>query len=653
VTVAVAAVIALIFGPVDSAWAAAGDILVVDETCCTTLNGGVIRVTPASGAQAIVSEAGNFQSPAGIALDAEGSLLVVDGTCCSGGNGAVIRVNPANGSQTIVSQGDKFRNPVAVAVDVNGDIYVADYACCSGGKGGVIRVNPTNGAQTIVSEGNNFARPSGIAIESTGNLLVVDLKCCNGAKGGVIRVNPANGSQSIVSQGGNFARPFGIAIEANGDILVSDSDCCQGTGGGVIRVNPTNGAQSIVSQGGNFSAVGGVAIAADSSIAVTDADCLVGDAGVIRVSQANGAQTLVSPTGAVTNRMVVPPGLAIEPHPPTVTTSAGAIGYTTPLSTIVIDPGLSLVDPNLPKLLTATVQISSGYVNGQDVLSFTPSGGITGGFNAATGTLTLTGGRTLSDFQNVLRSVTYRNISGAPGTVNRTVTFTLKDKGAVGSANRQIGLGAPTPTISATMGPFATTPAGATQIVDVSLSNASGNVASVNFATANGTATAGVHYVATSGTLTFQPGETTKSITIQILPQGLIDGVRTLLLVLSNPTNATVPNPTTTVSIRGTEQVFEKIEEKDERLTEQEKLQRTRTNTGSRDDETIEGDVLSVETEPSTPATIVIANRDGRVTLVLLCRDGCANARPGNYVKADGWKENEGLFWVDSLKIVK
>jgi hypothetical protein len=38
----------------------------------------------------------------------------------------------------------------------------------------------------------------------------------------------------------------------------------------------------------------------------------------------------------------------------------------------------------------------------------------------------------------------------------------------------------------------------------------------VNYGTANGTATGGEDYTAASGTLTFAPGETTKTITIKV-----------------------------------------------------------------------------------------------------------------------------------------
>ena len=83
--------------------------------------------------------------------------------------------------------------------------------------------------------------------------------------------------------------------------------------------------------------------------------------------------------------------------------------------------------------------------------------------------------------------------------------------------------------------------AGTTNAVfTVTLSAASTQTVTVNFATANGTATAGSDYVATSGTLTFNPGDTTKTITVVINGDTLNETNETFLVNLSNPVNATI-----------------------------------------------------------------------------------------------------------------
>ncbi len=62
---------------------------------------------------------------------------------------------------------------------------------------------------------------------------------------------------------------------------------------------------------------------------------------------------------------------------------------------------------------------------------------------------------------------------------------------------------------------------------------------SVNYATSDGTATAGSDYTATSGTLTFAPGELTKFISIPITDDNLFEnGNETFNLSLSSPTNS-------------------------------------------------------------------------------------------------------------------
>ena len=100
-------------------------------------------------------------------------------------------------------------------------------------------------------------------------------------------------------------------------------------------------------------------------------------------------------------------------------------------------PALTLTDVDGTTLLSAKMQITTGYHSGEDVLGFTDTAQIHGAFDASSGTLTLTaiaGQSPLdSDFQAALRSVTYTDSSDTPTTGARTVTFTVQDPN--GTAN--------------------------------------------------------------------------------------------------------------------------------------------------------------------------------------------------------------------------
>ena len=73
----------------------------------------------------------------------------------------------------------------------------------------------------------------------------------------------------------------------------------------------------------------------------------------------------------------------------------------------------------------------------------------------------------------------------------------------------------------------------------VRLSAASSQTVTVHFATADGSATtAGGDYQAVSGTLTFAPGETSKTVTVPVNGDRLVENTEGFLLVLSNAANA-------------------------------------------------------------------------------------------------------------------
>ena len=87
----------------------------------------------------------------------------------------------------------------------------------------------------------------------------------------------------------------------------------------------------------------------------------------------------------------------------------------------------------------------------------------------------------------------------------------------------------------------------------VTLSRASSATVKVAYATANGTATAGSDYTARSGKLTFDPGETARTVSVPVLDGAHDEGEETLTLTLSNATGAVIADGVATGTIENTD----------------------------------------------------------------------------------------------------
>ena len=99
--------------------------------------------------------------------------------------------------------------------------------------------------------------------------------------------------------------------------------------------------------------------------------------------------------------------------------------------------------------------------------------------------------------------------------------------------------------VSVTEGHSGTTAATLT----VALSPVSTKTVTVNYASANGTATAGSDYVATSGVLTFAPGISTRPISVSVNGDTSVEPTETFSITLSNATNAVLGTASGTGSI--------------------------------------------------------------------------------------------------------
>ena len=98
------------------------------------------------------------------------------------------------------------------------------------------------------------------------------------------------------------------------------------------------------------------------------------------------------------------------------------------------------------------------------------------------------------------------------------------------------------PTIAIT-GPATIDEAAGIATYTITLSNPSSTAISVDYATANGSATAGNDYTATTGSVSFGPGETSKTITVPITNDTLFEGNESYSITLTNPSsNASIDN---------------------------------------------------------------------------------------------------------------
>ena len=78
---------------------------------------------------------------------------------------------------------------------------------------------------------------------------------------------------------------------------------------------------------------------------------------------------------------------------------------------------------------------------------------------------------------------------------------------------------------------------------------------SFNYATSNGTATAGSDYTSTSGSLTISAGQTSATFSVPILADSTDENNETATLTLSNATNSTFSDDTATLTITDDDEV--------------------------------------------------------------------------------------------------
>ena len=220
---------------------------------------------------------------------------------------------------------------------------------------------------------------------------------------------------------------------ANGNAIgIGDVDA--GTSDVQVTLTPSNGTVSLGSSAGLSS----IAVSAGSTIitgSLASLNSALNGLTFTPTPSFTGAASLQLVTddlgnsgagGALSAASTVPITVSADTAP-TVIVSGSALAYTENDPATAIAPALTVSDVDSPLLDHAVVRISGNYASGQDVLAFTNQAGITGSWDASTGTLTLTGSASAASYQTALRAVTYRNLGDNPSTAARVVSFVVND----------------------------------------------------------------------------------------------------------------------------------------------------------------------------------------------------------------------------------
>jgi len=196
----------------------AGQILVADLDAFSQA-GAIFRVDPVTGVQTTLTQGDNFYFLQGLAIAPAGTPNDGDIYVTSVGDGAsitskLIKVDPATGVQTVISSAGNFNYPVGMAVESDGNILVVDAKAKL-----VIRVNPGTGVQTVLSDAANggqgtpFLLPTHVALDAAGDLYVSDGKVNAGANERLLfKVDKSTGARTIITQDGFFEQPRGLLL---------------------------------------------------------------------------------------------------------------------------------------------------------------------------------------------------------------------------------------------------------------------------------------------------------------------------------------------------------------------------------------------------------------------------------------------------------
>jgi PKD repeat protein len=326
-----------------------------------------------------------------------------------------------------------------------------------------------------------------------------------------IRVSDSEAAESVAPPSPNYATPFGVYLDVPTTIPVTVSYAtADGTATAGADYLPRSG--TVTFEPGEIRRVVNIPVVNDDVYELDEAVLLnLSDPSFGTIADPQGVGTIRNEDAAPVVRAA---GLSVD---------EGNAGVT-PATFTITRTGATAV-PATVTYETRDAQARAGS-----------------DYAVASGTLTFGPGETS-------KTVTVDVLGDLVTEPNESFTFALVTAThatlAAGNATGTIRNDDAPPTVSVTGRTAAEGNAGTASLpFTVSLSNPSAFPVTVNYATANGTAIAGSDYTAASGTLTFAPGETTKTVPVVVTGDTLHEADEAFALTLSGPTNATLGTST-------------------------------------------------------------------------------------------------------------
>ncbi len=470
----------------------------------------------------------------------------------------MVLIQPQNANITINAGDNNQPGALAIApgaVSVNEDAGTVSLTVSrTGGSDGAVSVDFATASGTATS-GSDFTANSGtlsFADGETSKTVVVSITDDSDVESSedfTVTLSNVTGGASLGTSVSTVTILDNDAVAQPGVLSIDPASVSVNEGAGIatLTVNRANGSAGAVSVG--FTTANGTAIAGSDYTA---------NSGTLNFADGQTSQTI---TVAITDDAA---DEADETFTVALSNPTGGATLGTSTSTVTIldndaapQPGVLSIDPTSVSVnenagtVTLTVRRASGTSGAVSAAFTTANGTATAGsdYVANSGTVNFADGETSKtvtvsitddavDENDETFTVTLSGPTGGATLGAATSTVTILDNDGVTPVPGVLSISPPTLSVNEN---------GGNATFTVNRTGGSDGAVAVNFATANGTATAGSDYTATNGTLNFADGQTSMTINVPIINDTLDENNETFSVTLSSPTGGASLG-TTTVS---------------------------------------------------------------------------------------------------------